>query len=75
MCVGVGQKGVWEMDYYSGLKTNEILPFAATCMDIQNIMLNEISQRRTNAIFILYMRNLKNNTNEYICKTETDSQL
>ena len=26
MCVGVGQKGVWEMDYYSGLKTNEILP-------------------------------------------------
>ena len=32
-------------------KRNEILPFAATWMDLENIMLSEISQRTTNTIW------------------------
>ena len=32
------------MAYYSALKKNEILPFAATWMDLEGIVLNEISQ-------------------------------
>ena len=32
--------------YYSAVKTNEILPFAAMWMDLENIMLSEISQDR-----------------------------
>ena len=32
------------MEYYSAIKKNEILPFAATWMDLDSIMLNEISQ-------------------------------
>ena len=32
------------MEYYSAIKKNEILPFAATSMDPENIMLSEISQ-------------------------------
>ena len=32
------------MEYYSALKKNEILPFAATWMDLEGIMLGEISQ-------------------------------
>ena len=36
-------------------------------------MLSEINQRKTNTI-ITYMWNLKNNTNECICKTETYMQ-
>ena len=32
------------MDYYSAIKKNEILQFAATWMDIEGIMLSEISQ-------------------------------
>ena len=31
-------------EYYSAIKKNEILPFAATWMDLEGIMLSEISQ-------------------------------
>ena len=31
-------------------KKNETLPFAATWMDLENIILSEISQRKTNTI-------------------------
>ena len=30
--------------YYSAIKKKEILPFAGTCMDLEEIMLIEISQ-------------------------------
>ena len=32
------------MEHYSAIKKNEILPFAATWMDLEGIMLSEISQ-------------------------------
>ena len=32
------------MEYYSAIRKNEILPFATTWMDLEGIMLNEISQ-------------------------------
>ena len=32
------------MEYYSAIKKNEILPFAATWMDLDGIMLSEVSQ-------------------------------
>lgn len=38
------------MDYYSARKKNEIVPLAAVWMDIEIIMLSEISQRKTNTI-------------------------
>ena len=38
------------MEYYSAIKKKEILLFATTWMDLKGIMLNEISQRKTNAI-------------------------
>jgi len=31
--------------YYSAIKKNEILPFAATWMDVEGLMLSEISQK------------------------------
>ena len=31
------------MEYYSAIKKNEILPFARTWMDLEGIMLSEIS--------------------------------
>ena len=32
------------MEYYSAIKKNEILPFAMTWMELEGIMLSEISQ-------------------------------
>ena len=32
------------MDYYSGIKMNEIMSFAVTWMDLEIIILNEVSQ-------------------------------
>ena len=34
------------MEYYSAIKKNEILPFVTTWMDLEGIMLSEISQRK-----------------------------
>ena len=36
---------IYTMEYYSAIKKNEIMPFATTWMDLEIIILNEISQR------------------------------
>ena len=38
------------MEYYSAIKKNEIMPFAVTCMNLEIIILSEVSQRKTNII-------------------------
>ena len=40
----------YTMEYYSAIKKNEIMPFAATRMDLEMIRLSEISQTKTNII-------------------------
>ena len=46
---------IYTMEYYSTIKKNEILPFAATWMDLENIMLSEMSKTNT----IRYMESRK----------------
>ena len=36
------------MVYYSAIKKNEILPFTTMWMELEGIMLSEISQRKAN---------------------------
>ena len=38
------------VEYYSAIKKNEILQFATTWMDLEGILLSEISQRKTNTV-------------------------
>ena len=56
------------MEYYTAIEKNEILPYAATWMDLEGIMPREISQTEKKKILyeITYMWNLKNTkTSEY----------
>ena len=38
------------IEYYSAIKKNEIMPFAAKWMDLKIFILSEVSQRKTNTI-------------------------
>ena len=63
----------YTMEYYSAIKKNEIMPHAATWMDLETIILSKVTQRKTKSYDITYMWNLKYDTNELIYKTEIDS--
>ena len=66
---------IYTMEYYSAIKRNEIMPFAATWMDLETVIMSEVSQRQI-PYDITYMWNLKKNgTNEPIYKTEIESQM
>ena len=46
------------MKYYSAIKKNEVLLFAAIWMDLETVILSEVKQRQI-LYDILYMWNLK----------------
>ena len=39
---------IYAMEYYSAIKKNEIMPLAATWMDLKIIILSEVSQKKKN---------------------------
>ena len=64
------------MEYCPAIKKNEIMPFAATWMDLEIVTLCEVSQTEKEKYHdIPYMWNLKmNDANELTYKTKRDSQ-
>ena len=60
------------MEYYSAIKKNGVMPFAATQTQLEIIKLSEVNQKKISIIY--YMWSLKNDTNELTYKTEIDSQ-
>ena len=45
---------IYTIKYYSAINKNEIMPFAATQMDLEIIIQSEVSQRQT-PYYITYM--------------------
>jgi len=41
---------IYTMEYYSAIKKNTIMPFAATWMELDTLILSEVRKRKTNAI-------------------------
>ena len=50
---------IYTVEYYSTTEENEIIPFAVICMGLEFIILSEVSQRKTNIIYHLYMDSKK----------------
>ena len=44
---------IYSMDYYSAIKKNEIMPFAATWVDQEIVILSEVSQMEKNKYHML----------------------
>ena len=64
------------MEYYPAIKKNEIRPFAATWMDLESVILSEVSQTEKEKYHdIPYMWNPKrSDANKLTYKTKRDSQ-
>ena len=39
---------IYTMEYYSAIKKNKIMPFAATWMDLESVLQSELSQKEKN---------------------------
>ena len=61
------------MKYYSAIEKNRILPFAATWMNLEGIMLSELSQTERQILHgITYMWNPKGQQTSEYNKKEAD---
>ena len=41
------------MEYYSAIKKNDIMPFAATWMELENLILSEMSQKEKDKYHVI----------------------
>ena len=61
------------MEYYSAIEKNGIMPFAATRMDLEIIILSDVSQTKTNIIwYFLYVESKKMLQMNVVYKTKID---
>ena len=44
---------IYTIEYYSAIKKNEIISFAATWMDLEIVILSEISQKEKNKYLMI----------------------
>ena len=73
-------KQVWyicTMEYYSAMKKEKRMPFAATWMNLETAILNKVSQTEKEKYYMIpYIYEiLKNGTNELIYKIEIELQM
>ena len=64
------------MGYYSAIKMNKIMPFAPTWMDLEIVILRDLSETQEDnyhMILLICLKSEKKGTNELIYKIVTDS--
>ena len=42
---GLGRCGIYTIKYYSAIKKNKVMPFAETWMELETLILSELSQK------------------------------
>ena len=67
-------KSIDIVEYYSVLKRNGILIYASIWMNLKDIILSEVNQKKKISYDINCMWSLKNKSNKYN-KKESDSQI
>ena len=65
------------MEYYSATEEDKIAPFAAKRMDLEIVILSEVSQKEKNKYCIISLKCgfQKNGTDELIHKVEIETQM
>ena len=63
------------MEDESALEKNKGMPFAATWMEREMLILSEVGQKENDKYHIAYILNLIHGANDPLYKTETDSDL
>ena len=73
---------MYPMDCHSAIKRNEIMPFAAIWIQVEIIILSEVSQKEKDKYWYLcyitdstYMQNVTHGTNEPIIKQKEASDI
>ena len=59
---------IYAIEYYSAIKKNAIMPFATTWMNLEIIILSELSQIKTNIMMLLICNLFMRQTNSQILK-------
>ena len=64
-------------EWYSAKKSNKIISFAETWMDLETVIKSEVRQKEKTQILHIntYMWNLQNGIDELTCKAENQTQM
>ena len=54
--IGLGRYAIiYTMEYYSAIKKNEIMPLAATWVELETRILSEVNKKKKKTIYHLYL--------------------
>ena len=49
------KEDVYTIEYYSAIERNEVMPFAATWMDLESVILSEVTQAEKEKCHMIFL--------------------